>query len=290
MGELIKAENLSLKYKKEYVLKDVTFSLEKGMVYGLLGRNGAGKTSLLSIMASLQRPTSGTLTIDGENPFENARIMQRVSYIYDRDYKDDSTPVKEILEMAERYRPDFDREYAEYLMQKFELPPDKPVKKLSKGKQSALNITVGLASRSPLTIFDEAYLGMDAPARELFYRELLEDREKDPRTFFLSTHLVSEMDYLFDEVLILHKGKLLLHEDYETFISKGTTVTGEAEKVDGFVRGKEVLNEQQLGPVKSVMIFGRLSDREKETAEAIGLELGPVKLQDLFIHLTEERK
>lgn len=175
-------------------------------------------------------------------------------------------------------------------MQKFELPPDKPVKKLSKGKQSALNITVGLASRSPLTIFDEAYLGMDAPARELFYRELLEDREKDPRTFFLSTHLVSEMDYLFDEVLILHKGKLLLHEDYETFISKGTTVTGEAEKVDGFVRGKEVLNEQQLGPVKSVMIFGRLSDREKETAEAIGLELGPVKLQDLFIHLTEERK
>lgn len=283
----VSVNNLGLTYGSYSALKDVSFMLNEPKVYGLLGRNGAGKTSLLSILASFREQTSGIVTIGGEAPFENAEIMQHVSFIFNKDYKDESDNVKETLEYVARYRSQFDAKYADYLVQKFKLPLKKPIKEFSKGMQSALNVTIGLASRSPITIFDEAYLGMDAPTRDIFYRELLEDQSNHPRIIILSTHLVSEMDYLFDEVIILHKGSIVLQEDFESLITKGSSITGATEVVDEFVLQMKQLNTQQLGNTKSVMVYGELNDRDRKAAQQKGLEVGPISLQDLFIHLTE---
>jgi len=101
---------------------------------------------------------------------------------------------------------------------------------------------------------------------------------------------VSEMDYLFEEVLIIHRGKLVFHDDFETLISRGAAITGDSSKVDQFVQGKKKLSEQTLGRTKSVMIYGNLTEDEKEKARSNGLDIGPVNLQDLFIYLTEEGK
>lgn len=279
--------NLSLTYGSYQALKDVSFMLNEPKIYGLLGRNGAGKTSLLSVLASFREQTSGTVTIGGEAPFENADIMQHVSFIYNKDYKDESDNVKEALEYVARYRSQFDAQYADYLVEKFKLPLKKPIKEFSNGMKSALNVTIGLASRSPITIFDEAYVGMDAPTRDIFYRELLEDQSNHPRIVILSTHLVSEMDYLFDEVIILDKGSIVLQEDFESLITKGSSITGAIEVVDEFVLPMKQLNTQQLGNTKSVMVYGELSDHDRKVAQQKGLEVGPISLQDLFIHLTE---
>lgn len=284
----IEATDLSLTYGNQHALRKVAFRLSDKKVYGFLGRNGAGKTSLLSILASFREQTSGSLTINGEAPFENPNVMQQVAFIYSKDYKEESDNIKEILEGVERYRPHFDKEYAQHLTQKFHLPLNKKVKEFSKGMQSALNVTMGLACRAPITIFDEAYLGMDAPTREIFYQELLEDQAKHPRIIIISTHLVSEMDYLFEEVLILHKGSLVLQEEYESLISKGVSITGAANEVDEFVQSMKLLNVQQLGNTKSVMVYGELTDLERKNAQQRGLQVGPISLQDLFIHLTEE--
>ncbi|SES31242.1 ATP-binding cassette domain-containing protein [Psychrobacillus sp. OK032] len=284
----IEGTDLSLAYGYHHALKNLSFRLSENKIYGFLGRNGAGKTSLLSILASFREQTSGSLTIDGKAPFENPHVMQQVAFIYSKDYKDESDNVKEMLESVERYRPHFDGEYAQYLIQKFNLPLDKKIKEFSKGMQSALNVTIGLACRAPITIFDEAYLGMDAPTREIFYQALLEDQAKHPRIMIISTHLVSEMDYLFDEVLILHKGSVVLQEEYESLITKGVSITGAANEVDEFVQSMKLLNVQQLGNTKSVMVYGELTDRERKHAQQRGLEVGPISLQDLFIHLTEE--
>ncbi|MGM0835151.1 MAG: ATP-binding cassette domain-containing protein [Bacillota bacterium] len=284
----IKAENLSVTYKKMKALTSISFSIEKEGIYGLVGRNGAGKTTLLSLLASFMGPSSGTITMDGEDPFENARIMQHVSFIFESDYKEDDHKAIEFLEFQARYRPAFDMDYAKELARKFKLPLDKAVKKLSDGKQSTLNVIIGLASRSKLTIFDEAYRGMDAPTREVFYKEVLEEQERHPRIMILSTHLVSEMEYLFDHVLILDKGKLIVNETYDDLISRGFAVTGDASAVDVFVTGMKPLHTKQLGNTKSVMLFGELSGDQLHGAERAGLEIGPVTLQELFIHLTEE--
>ncbi|RKQ28814.1 ATP-binding cassette domain-containing protein [Oceanobacillus halophilus] len=284
----IDIRNLSLNYNDFTALKDMSFHLEGGKIYGLLGRNGAGKTSLLSLLSSFRKPSDGIIKIAGEAPFENANIMANVAFIYEKDYSDETEKVKGMLESAERYRPNYDAEYADYLINIFKLPLEKPVNKLSKGMQSALNVTLGLACRTPVTIFDEAYLGMDAPTREIFYKELLADQERHPRTIILSTHLVSEMDYLFDEVLIIDKGNLILHEEYETLASKGASITGSANTVDDFVSIMTQLSEQQLGGTKSVMVFGYLTEENRREAKQKGLDVGPISLQDLFIHLTRE--
>lgn len=284
----IQFDRLSVIYGDLEAVRNVSFHLPAGKVYGLLGRNGAGKTSLLSVLASFREPSSGSVTIGGEQPFENAKIMREVSFIYDVDYKDETDKVKAAIESVARYRPHFDTAYALELARKFNLPLDKQLKQLSKGMQSAFNVCIGLASRSPVTILDEVYLGMDAPSREIFYRELLEDQERHPRTFILSTHLVSEMDYLFEEVIIIHKGQFVLQDDYESLTSRGVSVTGPAAKVDEFIQGMKVLNVQQLGSTKAVMVYEELSEEAQLAAHRAGLEIGPISLQDLFIHLTGE--
>lgn len=284
----IKAMNLQLAYGADQVLHDMNFEINEPKIYGLLGRNGAGKTSLLSIIGSFREPTNGKLLINGEVPFENATIMQQITFMYNKDFQGETGHPLSILKDIQRYRPNFDLKYGKELLRKFKLEDKKPLNKLSKGKQSAFNVVVGLASRSPITIFDEVYLGMDAPARDLFYKELLNDQELHPRIIILSTHLVSEMDYLFDEIIIIKDRKVLLQESYVELISHGATVTGSKQAVDTFAEGRKILNEEQLGDTRSITLYGELSEADQASATELGLEIGPVSLHDLFLQLTKE--
>lgn len=284
----IKAENLCFSYGRDEVLHDLNFELEGPKIYGLLGRNGAGKTTLLSLLGSFREPTSGRLLIGGEVPFENAEVMQHVTFMYDKDYAEETDRPSQILKYLHRYRPYFDSDYALELLEKFKIDDTKAIKKLSKGKKSAFNVIVGLASRTPVTIFDEVYLGMDAPARDIFYKELLKEQERQPRLIILSTHLVSEMDFLFDEVVIISQGRILLQQPYDELLERGMTIIGHKHAIDAFVAGKEVLNVEQLGDTKSVTIHGALSDEERQHAMALGFNIEAVSLHDLFIYLTKE--
>lgn len=284
----MKATHVDLTYKDFEALTNIDFTLENGKIYGLIGRNGAGKTSLLSLLAAYQKATNGEITIDGENIFENEQMMAKVSFIYQVDYKDEYDTIPKFFELAKRYRPTFDLQYAEELAKLFQLPMDKPLKKLSTGMQSAFNVTMGLANKTPVTIFDEAYQGMDAPTREIFYNEILEEQARNPRLFILSTHLVSEMDYLFDHVLIIHKGKLIVDEAIDSLLEKGFSITGATSAVEQTVDGLQVLSEQQLGGTKSAMVYGSLSHEKEDEIQRSGLEIGNISLHDLFIQLTKE--
>ncbi|WP_028559569.1 ATP-binding cassette domain-containing protein [Paenibacillus pinihumi] len=279
---------VNMTYGNFQALKDISFRLEEEKIYGLLGRNGAGKSTLLSLLAAYRKPSTGTVTIGGQEVFENSQLMSQVALSYNTDYSEESDKVKDMLDAAACYRPNFDSSYAEHLVKQFKLPRDKQVKKLSNGMKSALNVTIGLASRCPVTIFDEAYVGMDAPTREIFYRELLEDHARHPRTIILSTHLVSEMDYLFEEIIIIKRGRLLMQERSDQFLELGVSVTGATQVVEDFVRGMKRLSTRQLGGTTSVRIYGELSEMQHKEARKLGLELGNVSMQDLFIHLTEE--
>ncbi len=286
----VKADHLYVSYGKYHAIEDVSFELNGPKIYGLLGRNGAGKTSLLSTLAAFREPSKGAITVNGEAPFENAEIMQQVAFLYNKDYKDETSHLKEMIKDTKFYRPHFDSEYADYLIDRFGLDKKKAIKKMSKGMQAAVNVILGLAARAPITIFDEVYLGMDAPSREIFYEELLQEQERHPRIFILSTHLVSEMEYLFDEVIIIKNGKLLLQEEYDSLVAKGATITGNETQVDTFVMSKEQLNEKRLGKTKSVMIYGELEEKDIQVANNLGLDVSPISLHELFVHLTKERE
>ncbi|MHA6480634.1 ATP-binding cassette domain-containing protein [Paenibacillus sp. strain BS8-2] len=285
----IEVSGLGHQYGRSFrALEDVSFRLEGGKIYGLLGRNGSGKTSLLSILASFQLQTDGEVRIDGEAPYENERIVNQVCFIQENGFLSESMKVRDALKLAASCWPQWDAAYADHLIKMFDLPLKKSIMTLSRGMKSALGVTIGLASRAAVTIFDEAYLGMDAPSRYSFYDELLKDYMEHPRTMILSTHLIEEVSDLFEEVLILDKGRLVLHEEAETLRTRGATITGSAQQIDDFALGLTVLNEQKLGGTKSITVFGELGRERENRAIADGLEIGPVSLQDLFVHLTRK--
>lgn len=294
----LEVKNLSVTYKKLLpmnddfqALKDISFTLEPGKIYGLIGRNGAGKTSLLSVLASFRKASHGDVLVDGMSLFDNGELMQHIQFVYPKAFNSDEADtypkVPKYIKKETAYRPNFDQAYADELVQKFEIPTNKRPHKLSKGQQSALVAIVGLASRAPITIFDEAYVGMDAPTRDLFYKEILRDQERHPRTIIMSTHLVSEMEYLFDEVIIIHKGELLKKGGYDEIISGGYSVAGPADAIDIFAQGKVILSTETLGGFKKVTFSANLTDKERLFAQELDLQLSSVSLQDLFIHLTE---
>lgn len=289
-NSVLEIKNASLNIKKDTILEDVSLKMETGRVYGLLGRNGAGKTSLLSLIASFRKPTRGVVTIDGQDPYENAELMPKVDFLYEADYSEEYRTPEDFCRMTKRYKENFDTDYAYELLDGFKIDRRKALNRMSKGQQAAVNAVLGLASNAPITIFDEVTNGMDAPSREYFYQQVVEANARSPRILILSTHIVSEMEYLFDEVIIIHQGKVMMQEPLDTFLERGFRVTGPKEKVEDFTRGMEVLATEHLGPTQSDMVLGHLEEMQKQEAQSRYLNIAPLKLQELFIRMTEDRE
>ncbi|MET9231137.1 ABC transporter ATP-binding protein [Lentzea sp. NPDC003310] len=276
-----------MRYGDTTAIDDMSFSLSGNKIYGLLGRNGSGKTSLMSAIAGYRRP-SGTVQLDGAPVFENAAAMRQVCLVrHTADAADKGDKVKHVLEYGAAWRDTWDDDYALRLADLFKLGLKTKVGALSLGQRSALGVVVGLASRSPLTMLDEAHLGMDTPTRYAFYDELLQDFMAHPRTIILSTHLIEELSSLLEEVLIIDAGRLVLQEESDVLRSRGTEVTGNAADVDEFTAALTVLGQKSLGRTKAAMVYGALDDEQLVRARQLGLELGPIALQDLFVHLTD---
>ena len=286
---MINLENVSLKYGNTLALNNVSLTLHDHAICGVLGRNGAGKTSLLSLLCAYRRPTSGVITISGENPYENKNIIPQIALIYDDQSElENAFQVKDLFKIAAALRPNWDAVYAEKLIKLFEIPVKKTMGKLSHGMRSAVRVIIGLAGQTPITIYDEAYLGMDAAMRKLFISELLSDYTQRPKLILFSTHFVNEMEGLFSEAIIINKGQVIAHDNCDTLRSKGTTVTGFCEAVDCFTNGREILFQRFLGRQKEVVFFGELSEKDRLAAGKEGLELSHPSLQDLFIYMTEK--
>ncbi|MGI8631909.1 MAG: ATP-binding cassette domain-containing protein [Solirubrobacterales bacterium] len=270
-------------------LRGLSLTLKGGKIYGLLGRNGAGKTTLLSVLAAYRQATAGRVRVGGEPVYENPAVAGQVCLVGTGDAVLARGTVGQAVAVVACLRPDFDVAYADGLLERFRLRCDTSVDSLSHGGKAVLRIVLGLASRAGVTLFDEPHLGLDPPTRRRFYDELLADFSAHPRTIIVSTHLVEEISGLFEEVVIIDRGRLVVHDTAEDLRARGASVTGPAEAVDRFVHGRTVLGAKRLGPTKSVMVDGHIDRSDREQARADGLDLGPVALQDLFVHLTQER-
>jgi ABC-2 type transport system ATP-binding protein len=288
----VRTENLSVRFAGAPALDRLDLRLAPGKIHGLLGRNGSGKSTLAATLAGFRRPDEGRVLIEGDDlgtaqePYENAVVTSRVCLIRESGDLVEAVPVKHAISLAAALRPYWDADLAADLLDRFEIPLNKKIQKLSRGKKSALGVVLGLAARAPLTIFDESYLGMDVPSRNLFYDALLADYTEVPRTILLSTHLVSEVSALLEEVVILDNGRLVTQSPVDALRGRGASIVGPAAAVDKFTTGFTVLAEERLGGTKSATILGDLDPALLGQATAAGLEIGPVGLQDLFVHLT----
>ncbi len=287
MTSVIEVTGLTKRYRETLAVDDVSFSIEKDTIYGLLGRNGAGKTTVMSILTAQNFATSGRVSVFGEHPYENPRVLSRVCFVREsQKYPDDATP-RHAFAMARLFFENWDQAFAERLVDDFQLPMKKTIKKLSRGQLSAVGVIIGLASRAEITFFDEPYLGLDAVARQIFYDRLLEDYSEHPRTVILSSHLIDEVSNLIERVLVIDRGRIIMDEETDAVRDRAANIVGDSAAVEAFVAGRDVLHRESLGRVSSVTVLGALTAADRAALADAGLEVGPVSLQQLIVRTTQ---
>jgi ABC-2 type transport system ATP-binding protein len=248
---VVRASGLIKRYGSFTAVDAVDFVIEENRIYGLLGRNGAGKTTIMQVLTGQLFPDGGTLEVFGREPAEHADVLRRLCFIAESQrYPDAFTPA-DVFAAAPWFYENWDAEFA-----------------------------------APLTFFDEPYLGLDAVARQIFYDRLLEDFAENPRTVILSTHLIDEVANLLEHVILIDEGRIILDRDADEVRGSAATVAGPSAAVDAFVADRPVIGRQSLGGLASVTIDGKLDQASRQRAAALGLELAPVSLQQLIIHLT----
>jgi ABC-2 type transport system ATP-binding protein len=285
MTAVATVQDVTMRFREHTALDDVSASFEQDSITGLLGRNGAGKTTLMQLLTGHRVPTRGRVEVFGADPYENDRVLRGICFVKEGQRYPDHFRVRDALAAAAMLFPGWDADLAASLLVDFDLPANRPVKKLSRGMNSAVGIIIGLASRAPLTLFDEPYLGLDAVARQLFYDRLLADYAEHPRTVVLSTHLIEEIASLLERVLLIDRGRVLLDADTESLRNSAVTVTGPGEKVAAFARRHELLHSESLGGhSRAVVRIGSRADRAAAADAGLGVE--STTLQQLVVAMS----
>lgn len=267
------------------VLHGLNFDVPAGSICGLLGRNGAGKTTAMTVMSGQDRPSAGEVLVFGEDPYENSHAMSRLCFARENQKYPESFRVKQVLRTAPWFFEHWDQDFAGQLVEAFRLPTDTLVKRLSRGQLSAVAIIVALASRSEVTFLDEPYLGLDATARQLFYDALLQDYLAHPRTILMSTHLIDEAAELFEKVVVIDDGRIVMDADSEDARSAAYSLAGAASSVEPLIPAGTELHRRRVGGLLSVTLAGQPSPDMKAAAQERHLEIGPIGLQDLVAAL-----
>ena len=217
---MIEIRNLDFSYKKTPVFSNINLSFPQGSIYGLLGENGVGKTTLLKIICGLQRPVQGTCTIDGVTSHDRLpEMLQRIVFLPDEvTLPDNSTPRKYVNELAPFY-PNFAIGTFLHLMQELEVEPDRKFREMSFGQQKKSLIAASLSLGTDYILFDEPTNGLDIPSKAQF-RAILSRRFEERNTIIISTHQVKDVENLIDPIVILSHNAVLLDASVQKITEK----------------------------------------------------------------------
>lgn len=290
MNTVIKVTDLSKKYRHTTALDRVNLSIHENTIYGLLGRNGAGKTTLMSIITAQNFASEGQVKVFGEAPYENAAILSQMCFVRESQRYPEDANATQAFKAAKLFFKNWDENFAKELIKEFGLPMKTVIKKLSRGQLSMVGIIIGLAARTPITFFDEPYLGLDAVARQIFYDRLLADYAEHPRTVIISSHLIDEIAPLIERAIVIDDGKIVLDEDVDELRGRATALVGNTDAVRQAIGEREVLHQEQLGQVSSITVLGSFSPAELADLAASGIESSTVSLQQLIVRLTKREQ
>lgn len=282
-------EGLTKVYGKKEVLKNINLELESGKIYGLIGRNGAGKTTLLSIMTAQNPATGGTVTVDGKPVWENQDVLDRLCFSRELNPltggSTNPMKVKEYLKIASIYFPKWDKEMEKYLIKEFDLDVKKKIGKLSKGMMSMVTIIVALASKAEFTLLDEPVAGLDVVAREKFYRILLDEFAKTGRTFVISTHIIEEAADVFEEVIIIDEGEIIIKENTQDLLERAFHVSGHEDEVDAATISASTYHVERMGRSKGVTV---ILEPGESISDQYDITVQKISLQKIFVALCGE--
>ncbi len=288
---VIECKGLTKSYRNKSAIKNISFSIEENKIVGLIGRNGAGKTTLLKLIAGYHRKSSGELSVFSEDPVNNIKVATNMIFVDDQMELPGALTLADILQTAGLFYPNWDMQLASRLADYFSLAGDRYHNELSKGMKSTFNMILGIASRCPLTIFDEPTTGMDAGVRKDFYRALLKDYIAFPRTIILSSHLLNEIEDILEDILLLKQGEICLHLSVEELKQYAIGLIGNRQMIEPWIKDQTVYYQTAYGQnVSLVVLRNTFTDQQLQTMKESGIETTSVSANDICMYLTSSNK
>jgi len=281
--------------ENEAALRDVSLTLEDATVTALVGPNGSGKTTLMQILGGVMVPTSGSIAIDGAQASADELLTGSIIASSARDF--DNLSSQSLVAYA-RLRPTWDEQLFAHYTQRFDLTVNRKfVRKLSGGQAAILSGSIALASGAPLTLLDEIQAPLDVPTRYALYEEILAlagevmEGQRAPRRFIISSHMVSELEKVAEDVVVLKKSELLAHESIDDFTCRVCALTGHASDVERFLAAHPdlaLIASRELGPTREIVVDLRASAVGETELATRSLTSSPCSFQDAFAYLIQE--
>lgn len=290
MSYAIEAQQLCLNYGKMQAIKNFTIHIHENQIIGLIGRNGSGKTSFLKLCAGLLQYNSGDLNVLSQPPANNLEVLQQLIYSYSDVSHKNTLTLERIVEDFAIFYSNFDKVFAYRLFEVFSLSRHAKYSSLSQGMTSVFNFICAIATRARLTLLDEPVLGMDITVRRKVYEILLRDYMEYPRTIIISSHILSELEDLLSEFLIIDHGEIILYKTLEEIQAMAYRVNGNKESISSYIKGRPVLYEQHKITGSFAIINTAIDETAERDCKQLNLGLSKVGPEELYIYLTNHGK
>lgn len=275
---MVSIKDLKFRYSKKQspLFEELSCELPAGSIVGLLGKNGAGKTSLLKLMVGLLQPTEGSVRILDQQPSARQASLLQEIYFLPEEFHQPSISIKKYVMANAGFYPRFDEELLKRLLTDFELPADKKLNQFSYGQKKKFLIAFALSTKCRLLVFDEPTNGLDIPSKAIFRRVMAGSLDED-QLVIISTHQVRDVENLIDRVLMLEQGKFIMQKDLHDIASKlqfATTSTPHGENVlyhEMVPGGYKVITPQTDGSssVDIELLFNAISNGSEKLKEYV---------------------
>lgn len=283
---MISTENVKKSFSGFNALESITCNIQDGSIYGMVGSNGAGKSTFLRIITGIYKPDSGNVIIDGQLVWENPEVKKRIAFVPDELYFLAGANINRMEKMYKSLYPTFSEEKCRKLTKLFELDPKKPLNTFSKGMRRQAATLLALSIQPDYIFFDETFDGLDPVMRNLVKKLICEDVLERNATAVITSHSLRELEDICDQLALLHKGGIVLQSDVENLKTEQFKIQAafrkNYEKEDFEKIGIKVQNFTRQGTVINMIV-----KCDRETASARLRSLDPVLLEILPLSLEE---
>lgn len=288
---MIKAENLTKKFDTIVAVDHVSAEIRDGSVFGLIGTNGAGKSTFLRMLSGILKPDEGNVTIDGKPVFENEAVKERFFYISDDQYYFNNATPADMMSFYAKVYPAFDKARFQSLMEKFDLDTRRKIQTFSKGMKKQLSVICGICANTDYLFCDETFDGLDPVMRQAVKSLFANDMAERNLTPIIASHNLRELEDICDHVGLLHRGGILLSRDLDDMklnIHKVQCVLKEGMEESDLTALNRIKTEKR-GKLYTITVRGSKEEIEGlvESYQPIFYEMIPLSLEEIFISETE---
>ncbi len=284
----IRVEGLTVRYGQRLALDGVSFAVAEGAVYALLGRNGAGKSSLVRCLLGEQRPDAGKVSMLGQDVWtQRAAILASVGVVPEDPDMPPAMNPRQIARFCSRLYPTWDAAGVEARLKRFGVPGDVPCGRLSKGQRAQVALALALASAPRLLVLDDPTLGLDAVARRAVFEELIGELADRGTTVFITTHDLAGAERIADRVAVLRQGRIVLDEEMETVKQRFRRLSFPSSEGQPYA--------ETLAALAPVAVTSRgwgieavVANYDEKRSGPEGPEVSALTLEEIFIALTGE--